>query len=1095
MLTILSGRAGSLWQPVAHKIAEAYSQGGEVVLLVPEQYTLSAERDMLDLLQVPGFFRLHVLSPSRFISRVADRLGQGEGARIDERGKLMTIARGARRIKAELSYYGSVTNRPGFAGQVTEAITELKGAGITPEQLAASPGAEVPGKLRDLALLYAEYDRLLAGKSADSEDIQRETLARFAASDLYSGASFFVYGFDLLSPPLIRLITAWAHRAGHMLVALVRDKPTAPDGDAFSPVNRSVDHLTAALAQAGLSWKAVWHTDGPHRPDDLAYLERHFMRPRRMPCLQPPEHIGLYAARNPYAEVRWVAQRILAAMQSGTAPGDIVVVLANPTEYGRFLPGVFRDYRISHYLAEKEPILGHSLVRCLISALECIRSSAWRQDDVFDYIKSPFSPIAAHEAWALENYALAYGSYGSRWIRPFSRGEESEAMETLRIKALDPVINLRSRLSKARSAADSLDGVIAFLDEIGAYQQMVALEQTLLAEGMPDEAVRTRQVWDKLCGLFDQMAELLGDERVPMSQFPALLSTGLSQTELSALPPQKQCVQVGGLGQLMPGHARVVFVLGLNSGVMNRASEPLMTDPERQALEKVFQVCMDLPRDEKDAIGQLDLWKALAAAGEKLYLSYALSDEAGKALAPLSHLSRIRGLFPGLAEEGGAMGSLREAEPVAPIPAIDELAGLWRERDVPPAWQEAWAWLKSNGAFSPLAEAIMKAAQGDSPRKRLSQKEANELFSSDTVSVSRLETYAECPFRHFVTYGLKPHERLVWAVQPADYGSFCHQAMEGFGRHAMAMPGWPDMTDEQVRAAVDAAMAPLTENWDQTPFSDTARNRHMSGNYLGVCRNMAQVITEAAKASAFAPVGFELRFGMGGGIPPVELQLEDGSVLRLKGVIDRADMAVHEGQRYLRVIDYKTGRNQLDAAEVQAGSQLALLLYLYAAKGQGRDIRPAGAFYQLLDDPLVRAENADKARKEAIRRLRLSGILLADSAVIRLMDAADPPYSLMKLTKNDGLVMDRDFLLSPEGMGRLLRLAADTARSISSRISSGVIDRSPLVNNRRRAACAYCRYKDICRLENLHTERAKRVLGKVTFRELAGEQALPSISP
>ncbi|MDD4080496.1 MAG: PD-(D/E)XK nuclease family protein [Eubacteriales bacterium] len=1087
MLTILSGRAGSLWQPVAREIAKAYHQSGEVVLLVPEQYTLTAEKDVLDALKVPGFFRLHVLSPSRFLSRVADRLGQGEGARIDERGKLMTVARGARRMKGDLEYYASVTNRPGFAGQVTEAITELKGAGITPEQLAAAPGAEEPGKLRDLAVIYAEYERLLAGKSADSEDIQREALARFAASGLFSGASFFVYGFDLLSQPLIRLITAWAARAGRVLLALVRERPAAPDGDAFSPVNRSVSHLTAALTDAGLRWEAAWHTDGPHRPDDLAHLERHFLRIRRTPFARPPEHISLYAARSPHAEVRWVAQRVLSAMRSGMAPEDIVVVLANPQEYGRMLPGVFRDYRIPHYLAEKEPILGHSLVRCLLSALECIKLSAWQQEDVFGYIKSPFSPLTAQEAWALENYALAFGIYASRWTKPFSRGEEAEAMEALRLKALAPVMRLRERLAKARSAATSLRGVIAFLEEIDAYQQMVALEQTLLAQGMPEEAVRTRQVWDKLCGLFEQMAELLGEERVPMNQFPALLSAGLSQTELSALPPQEHCVLIGGLGQLMPGRPKMVFVLGLNSGVMSHTAEPLVTDAERHALEETFQVHMDLPQDEKDAVSQLDLWKALAAAGEHLCLSYALSDEAGKALAPLSHLSRIRGLFPGLMEEGGALGSLRETEPAAPIPAIDELAGLLGEGDVPPIWQDAWAWLSQDSALGPLTRSVTAAAQGDSPRKKLPREEASELFSAETVSVSRLETYAECPFKHFVTYGLKPHERLVWAVQPADYGSFCHQAMEGFGRRAITMPGWPDVTREQVRAAMDAAMANLTENWDQTPFSDTARSRHTSGSYLSVCRNMAQVMTEAAQASSFEPAGFELRFGMGGGMPPVELQLEDGSTLRLKGVIDRADMAEHEGQEYLRVIDYKTGRNSLDAAEVQAGSQLALLLYLYAARGQGGDIKPAGAFYQLLDDPLVRADSADKARKEAIRRLRLSGVLLKDSAVIRLMDAADPPYSLMKLTKNDGMVMDKDFLLSPEGMDRLIRLAADTARDLSGRIASGVIDRSPLINSHRRAACAYCRFQGICRLDSLHTERAKRMLGKVTFKELVGE--------
>ena len=54
MLTILGGRRGASG-PVARDTAAWYRQGGEAVLLVPEQYTLKAERDMLDAPGAPGF--------------------------------------------------------------------------------------------------------------------------------------------------------------------------------------------------------------------------------------------------------------------------------------------------------------------------------------------------------------------------------------------------------------------------------------------------------------------------------------------------------------------------------------------------------------------------------------------------------------------------------------------------------------------------------------------------------------------------------------------------------------------------------------------------------------------------------------------------------------------------------------------------------------------------------------------------------------------------------------------------------------------------------------------------------------------------------
>ncbi len=1084
MLTILGGRAGSLWGPLAEEITRSYHQGEEVVLLVPEQYTLKAERDVLEALQVPGFFRLHVLSPSRFESRVADRLGQGEGIRIDERGKLLSVARAARRKQQELQYYGQVIGQTGFAGKVTQAITQLKGAGLLPEMVMDAGHLAQPGKLHDLALIYQEYEQLLAGRSADHEDIQQEVLARFKDSDLFSGAAFFVYGFDILTEPLIRLITACAGRAAKMLVALVMDQDQAADGDAFAPVRRSARFLAQALVEAGIPFLTRWQQAKAHPHPDLAHLERQLLALGRKPYQGQPEHIHLYAARTPFQELRHTAQRILSALRAGTAPEDIAVVLAEPQTYAPLVPGVFRDYRIPHYLADKQPILGHSLVRCLLLALDCIKLSAWPQEDVFGYLKSPFSPVREEEAWALENYALKYGIHGKRWVSPFTRGEEAQALEALRQQAMEPLVRLKERLAKARSAAQSLRAVIAFLEELEAYQKVVQLEQRLMASGMQEEAVRTRQVWDKLCGLFEQMDELLGEERIPMNRFPEWLAAGLSETQLSALPPQEHCVQVGGLGQLLLGQPRLVFVLGLNAGVLSLTEEGLVSDQEREALEKTYRLRLDLPQSDKELMRQLDLWKTLSAAREGLFLSYALSDEEGKALAPLSQLAHIRGLFPELVEEGGALGSIREASPLAPVPALDELAGLLQEGALPDSWQEAWAWLKEDQGLGGLAAALPEAVRGDSPWKRLDEKDAKRLFQADTVSVSRLEDYAGCPFMHFVAHGLRPHEREVWEVKPVEYGSFCHRAMEGFSRLATADPAWPNLDEGEVQARMEEALEPLKEGWDQTAFADSARAQHLSEQYLQICHHMAQVTATAAKLSAFAPLGFELRFGPGGSLPPVVLQVAEGGILRLQGVIDRVDQAEHEGQVYLRVIDYKTGNVSLDAAEVEAGTQLALLLYLHAAKALGQEILPAGAFYQLLDDPVVPADTAEEAEKDALKKLRLSGVLLAESEVIRLMDEANPPYTLVKLLTKEGKVMAKDYLLSQESMNQLIALAVKTAGDLAGKITSGQIHRSPLINSKGQAPCRFCRFQGICRLDSLHTEMGRRVLGKKRFEDL-----------
>ncbi len=87
--------------------------------------------------------------------------------------------------------------------------------------------------------------------------------------------------------------------------------------------------------------------------------------------------------------------------------------------------------------------------------------------------------------------------------------------------------------------------------------------------------------------------------------------------------------------------------------------------------------------------------------------------------------------------------------------------------------------------------------------------------------------------------------------------------MEGFSRLATADPAWPNLDEGQVRQ-MEEALEPLKEGWEQTAFADSARAQHLSEQYLQICHHMAQVTATAAKLSAFAPLGFELRFGPGG---------------------------------------------------------------------------------------------------------------------------------------------------------------------------------------------------------------------------------------
>ena len=112
---IIGGRAGRVWPRVLAAVRDAYRAGERCILLVPEQFTLQAERDLVEALDVPGFFDIQVFSTSRLTRKVFERAGQDGRILVDEKGRRLALSLCLSRLKDELHYYASAAEKRGFA--------------------------------------------------------------------------------------------------------------------------------------------------------------------------------------------------------------------------------------------------------------------------------------------------------------------------------------------------------------------------------------------------------------------------------------------------------------------------------------------------------------------------------------------------------------------------------------------------------------------------------------------------------------------------------------------------------------------------------------------------------------------------------------------------------------------------------------------------------------------------------------------------------------------------------------------------------------------------------------------------------------------
>lgn len=1089
---LLTGRVHRVLAPLVERVAQARAAGRRCVLIVPEQYTLQAEVELMERLHLSGFFDIEVLSPTRLRTRVFERAGSPDRVMIDERGKQMVLGDVIFREKDQLSYYKGAAELNGFAQRMGALIADLKRGGLTPDQVASlgeQAGARTLAlKFADTARVFAAYEERLEGRFVDGEDVQREMLARMEASGYLKDAAVFVYGFDMITPQFAQELLRIAQVSAGLTLALETDRSGCRDAALYGAVNRSLARLEKLLEDAQMPFV---HTavDAPlDAPAEICALERELYAMPIQPFADAVRRVRLLSAATPYAEVHEAAARLrLLALEKHIDFADMAAVYPDEATYAPLIRAVFPLYDIPFTLHEKRPAAHHPLIRFLLSALRAV-TRGYEARDVIDCARTMYAGLTQAECDALENYAIAYGLRGGTWKRPLRYGDEAEIaqLEPVRARLIDPLAALGDALAHALDADDTVRAVMAYLESVQAADTLESDRERLRAAGLMDAAADCAQVWNRLMETLDQLHTLLAGRRGGTQSVVRMLTGGLEALELSELPQDAGAMMCGALGNVRLGDVKALFLLGANDGMGVSQSASLLEDAERRAVTEQSGAYLGMSDEERLALTRLDVLKALSEPHQLLHVSYAVSSENGAALRPALVVDRLRRVFPQLQLEGGALRTGEDAALCAPRAALSGIAPALRTAMEEGAdalddrWRTAYAYLAhEDGARGELSRTVERLYEKRRPAQ-LSPATARVLYGKRTISVSRLERFAACPYQHFVRYGLRPQEKREYGVDRAEVGEVYHQAIDAFTRAAMEEEAWPNIERARCDAMMDAVCAPLIEQWAKTPLGESARGRAAGERMRRTARRAGWAITSQMQSSGFRPDRTEAVFGKGA-IPPVHVQLPDGSEVYLQGRIDRIDLYDADEALYLRVVDYKSGKKEIDPTDVYWGLQLQLLIYLYAALALYPGAQAAGLFYCRVDDPMVRSDSriAAEVERKIARELRLKGVTLADVQIIRQHGAEIADTAI----KKDGTLSSRAQAVDAQQLALLCDYAAHLAAHLSERIRSGEIAASPAEKEHYRA-CAFCDYQDICGFERALGDRTRR-LEKKTLDDAA----------
>ena len=1101
-----SGKSHRIYEEIMQRAAQ--EPGRNFLIIVPDQFTMQTQKDLVMRSDRGGILNIDVLSFGRLSHRILEEVGTKEMPVLDDTGKSLVLQKIAADLKEQLPAMGSLLHKQGYIHEVKSAISEFMQYGISTQDMdkliaSAEKRGALAMKLRDLKTLYRGFQDYIRDHFITTEetlDVLRRSLVK---SKILPDSVVVFDGFTGFTPIQNRLIQELMRVCEETIVTVTigeEEDPYQMDGEQklFHLSKKTVADLVKLAAEAEVTrGEDVFVKGGPNRFAEapaLCYLEQNLFRYQYEPYTEKQHEIHMFEALSPREEVHQTALYIRKLIrEEGLTYRDIAVVIGDLEGYASYVETEFGQLEIPCFLDRTRGIVLNPMIEYIKSALQLyIRDFSY--DTVFHFLRSGMADISREEIDELENYVIRTGARGYRtYSRLFTRkteemqqgsGQEDteraeETMERLnriRQQFADTVEILH--MAPRAKAGEYVDHLYDFLEQNQVQQKLLNYQQQFEQEGDLAKAREYAQIYRLVMDLLDEIYELLGEEEISLQEFADILEAGFGEITVGTIPQNVDRIVVGDMERTRLKQVKVLFFLGVNDGNIpkNASKGGIISDMDREFLIESGTEMAPSPRQQM-YIQRLYLYLNMTKPSEQLYLSYAKVNSDGKGIRPSYLIDTVRKLFPQLAVEypqnrsrleqieGRQEGARYLAE------ELREYAdGTLREEER----QDFYLMYRAYEADAEGRDRLTAAAFRRYKESGLSRIVARALYGRQLEnSVSRLETYAACACRHFLQYGLSLQEREKFGFEVSDMGNVYHAVLENFaGKLAESGRTWWDFDENFATQAIKEAVEGYAATYGETVLYSSARNEYAITRMSRILTRTVLTLQQHLKQGSFQPDDYELSFRFAEDLDSIHVDLSEEEKMHLQGRIDRIDVSEDAEHVYVKVIDYKSGNKKFDLAALYYGLQLQLVVYMNAAmelesrKHPDKEIVPAALLYYHIDDPTIETPvelTQEQINEEILTKLRMNGVVNSDPAVVERLDRflQDKSKVIPVEKKKDGSFSARSGILSREEMQLVSAYVDAKIRDIGREILDGKIAANPYEKGNEEA-CTYCAYKKVC---------------------------------
>lgn len=1069
------------------------------LVLVPEQFTMQTQKDLVMTSPRKGIMNVEALSFHRLAQRVFEETGENQRVVLNDVGKNFVIRKIAGEQEENLTVLGSHLRKIGYISEIKSIISEFTQYDIQQEQLEEmlDKTKDVPSlyyKLQDIQVIYEKFREYLANQYITGEEVLDVLASVASRSRLLNGSVIVLDGFTGFTPVQNKLLRQLLQVCEDVIVTVTMDASENPFAysnpyQLFGLGKKMVTTLVQIANESGVNvQKPIYLYEKQvyrfRENAPLAFLESNLFRYGKKAYEEEQDRVQIWCAGRPQEEADFVAQRIRKLVRSGNCRYRDIAILTNGMDaYASYIERAFPKYEIPLFMDHKRSILLNSFVEYIRSLLAMAEQN-FSYESVFRYLRTGLSGLERDEVDILENYVIALGIRGfakwqEKWIRKTRRMTEEDLTNVNRIRE-----NFMGRLSeimevlksRKKTVLDITRALHQFLLQEELQQRVQEYQIRFEAEGELALAKEYAQVYRIVIDVLDQFVGLLGEETLSLKEYGELLDAGLEEAKVGVIPPSIDQVVVGDVERSRIQNVKVVFLMGVSDnhlpGSMNNSG--LLSEYDRQVMAEQGATLAPNMK-EKTYIQKFYLYLAMTKPTEQVYLTYSKTSADGKSVRPSYLVTELARLFPGIKMQSVPV-LLPDMELTKDSGIAILAAGLQKQPEgLTDEWKELYSRYKKDPEKMEQLERILDAVFYQKPDSILTRETAKRLYGDVLEnSVTRLEQFSKCAYAHFLSYGLGLEEREEYQFRAMDLGNLFHSSLEKYG-DKLEQKGftWLDIPQTEQEQLIRESVEEAITDYSNSILYNSARNEYIIFRLMRMLRRSIWALTKHLEKGKFVPSGYEVSFGGFKELGASHMDLGNLGKLRLRGKIDRIDICEEDDKVFVKVIDYKTGKQTFDWNELCYGLQLQLFVYMNAAmemqkqKHPQKEIVPAGLFYYQMKDPIVSKDVDLFAVKDAIlKELRPNGIVQNSEEVVNRLDRDFEKASrVAPITKNkSGEIGQSAYTLSEKEFVLVSDYVNQKVRQIGTEILEGCAEIAPY-ELKGETGCQYCPYHAICGFE------------------------------